>query len=1525
MDDDSDSDDGPQNSVLFDVRIVKIKSVAPSHDFVYGLLRQCQPGLFPKTDSKTDWTYAAAVRAFKGRPKAGNDRNGAARSGGSGNEGGSGGGSDNAQDEPVDLDGMMLMTGYGTEHSEAMYDHACENRFASLRKLVGVRAECEVTYVPTSASKRARVAPKRAIINGDWPTLSTAVRFEVSALPMSPTASLPRGQTTLDGVGAAAATPELFDATTKGCSIVPTASNRASVGDFYDLLRFHSLVPQNSVNIIVKWLFPTLYGQPIPEDGICVHRTLTDAIDGPPNVAEPMRATYDVTELVDAIDRTKRPGWHTIDHTRTFFSTATLFFHGAEVRRLFRSYARDVVFDIVTRGRKFTTHVNWLLTHAPHVLSLRKLKYDDLIHKQIALRAARRAIPNRTDDDRHRGALLDYELASMRGMLMLPDRELLQYRESLAENERLRIDNVLPPVEQAIVMTAIDFYTLMLHDQAARESMYANDAHRRRIEQSEHGVTSGHMYTVIDSTARSALVGHDSSSSLGTVSLDDWPADTEPLMPHQQPLPPPPPVQVAAAAAAMHIDAHPEFEDDDDAATLTLPIMRLPVAPLSMPIAQPPGSSAAAETARLRAVHDFSDTISRLAISCTPKQLVAAIRWLIAKNVVTRVPMIGSGPRNEGRPFDAFYLTSVYNAQAKCVAALKDIYQRGVADALRRYDIETAPAYDRAVAIARYHERVRELREKKQFFSRARDYQRALSIMHATAMSAEKRASTSAPLEADMLEADAADDPNRPPPKGSVLLGAAMALHSHVRQFVAGAPTPPEPADPYADLMPPAIDGRRTLTFGLLKHPDPPALGDDISLCREQTRGIERADVAPITIVTGGAGTGKTEVLRNLIAPYPVEQVCVCGFTGKVSAELARRLKVNARTIHSLLYSDVLHKQEMKRYEAILEALEAKVRVSGDFSSEFSTIVRLRRELYGILGVSEYRSPFEDIRVLVIDEASLLPFPMLESLLSAIHDYQKRSGSFLVRIIICGDPLQLYPIGYGSVLSDLIRAFPWCVQHMTINHRSEGTEIFNLAQLIAKQQLGRPGHPLPLFGGKENEGRLLTPTECRFTGHETDEERTRAMKRANDASVVFMPASYDSLGVMIGTVLELLGAVKEVETRESVALRESILTIASTRNVVAKLNDIVRSLFFGKTIDAIGDRGEMSRAMNGELVLPPAYRTRILPGDRIILRRNRHETFLVPPEDVTDDVAEGGGGGAEAQFPRVIELEDAAHECGLSSSQAMRRVVRSFYNGELLSVRQFYDEPLVITPSTYCRCGQCVQPQPPQQGARSHCVRTMYEVPIGRRALADMSQPQTIKFHMQAMTKNGRDNAYVVQGGRQRRIAVLRVVSEPDKYKEVDAGRYLQHGGQFAFAWAATVHVIQGSEAPIVIYVCVQDSVHIDASAVYTACTRPRRRLIVVGDPVVFRKMIERQPPLRRSDMWAQLALAASEVHRALHKSDDPGRLARALKIDDAVTMALLDPQRAASLMTRRQIWREYDPVKAAALDRGAAEAAENE
>ena len=146
-----------------------------------------------------------------------------------------------------------------------------------------------------------------------------------------------------------------------------------------------------------------------------------------------------------------------------------------------------------------------------------------------------------------------------------------------------------------------------------------------------------------------------------------------------------------------------------------------------------------------------------------------------------------------------------------------------------------------------------------------------------------------------------------------------------------------------------------------------------IELSAEQQTALRCALASKVTVITGGPGTGKTTLLRSLLAALGDAGVkpTLAAPTGRAARRLAEACGREAKTIHRLLeYSPE----------------------SGDF---------IRNENFPL------RTSF-----LVIDEASMMDLELAASLLAAL-------GADC-SLLLVGDRDQLPSVGPGSVLKDVI-------------------------------------------------------------------------------------------------------------------------------------------------------------------------------------------------------------------------------------------------------------------------------------------------------------------------------------------------------------------------------------------------------------------------------------------------------------------------------------------------------------------------
>lgn len=193
-----------------------------------------------------------------------------------------------------------------------------------------------------------------------------------------------------------------------------------------------------------------------------------------------------------------------------------------------------------------------------------------------------------------------------------------------------------------------------------------------------------------------------------------------------------------------------------------------------------------------------------------------------------------------------------------------------------------------------------------------------------------------------------------------------------------------------------------------------------------QVAALDDLATQPLSVLVGGAGTGKTTVIATFIkalqgSTRPAKLLLLTP-TGKAAVRLKKRvqevagLDVDPLTIHSYLVRN-------KWMDPVT--------------------FRLRRDGTPVV---------DGTTTVVIDESSMLDVPMLATVLRAL-DWTK-----VERLILCGDEQQLPPIGVGAPLKNIVDALRGAegLSELTVNVRQvqEGSVALQLAQQFSALQTG---------------------------------------------------------------------------------------------------------------------------------------------------------------------------------------------------------------------------------------------------------------------------------------------------------------------------------------------------------------------------------------------------------------------------------------------------------------------------------------
>lgn len=180
----------------------------------------------------------------------------------------------------------------------------------------------------------------------------------------------------------------------------------------------------------------------------------------------------------------------------------------------------------------------------------------------------------------------------------------------------------------------------------------------------------------------------------------------------------------------------------------------------------------------------------------------------------------------------------------------------------------------------------------------------------------------------------------------------------------------------------------------------------DRGLAEEQLNVVNCMLSSNPCVITGGAGTGKTTVIKTLIDCYAMhyntKQVLLIAPTGKASRRLAEKTGMESSTIHK-----ALRKSPEDDYVYYNE---------------------------------KHKLPH---RLIIIDESSMIDTILMYEVLSAVDETSK--------IVFVGDCNQLYPVGCGEPFMDFIDNIE--TYRLLENHRQEeGTDILNNAQNVLEDK-----------------------------------------------------------------------------------------------------------------------------------------------------------------------------------------------------------------------------------------------------------------------------------------------------------------------------------------------------------------------------------------------------------------------------------------------------------------------------------------
>ncbi len=162
-----------------------------------------------------------------------------------------------------------------------------------------------------------------------------------------------------------------------------------------------------------------------------------------------------------------------------------------------------------------------------------------------------------------------------------------------------------------------------------------------------------------------------------------------------------------------------------------------------------------------------------------------------------------------------------------------------------------------------------------------------------------------------------------------------------------------------------------------------------IELSEKQKEAIETVNENNICVITGGPGTGKTTIIKNIIELYKMhkKKVVLCAPTGRAAKRMSETTGEEAKTIHRLLDIGKIEEDDK------IESVDADI------------------------------API-DADVIIIDEMSMVDLFLMNYIMKSVYIGTK--------LVLVGDVNQLPSVGPGSVLKDIIDS--GTVETVQLNH-----------------------------------------------------------------------------------------------------------------------------------------------------------------------------------------------------------------------------------------------------------------------------------------------------------------------------------------------------------------------------------------------------------------------------------------------------------------------------------------------------------
>lgn len=408
-----------------------------------------------------------------------------------------------------------------------------------------------------------------------------------------------------------------------------------------------------------------------------------------------------------------------------------------------------------------------------------------------------------------------------------------------------------------------------------------------------------------------------------------------------------------------------------------------------------------------------------------------------------------------------------------------------------------------------------------------------------------------------------------------------------------------------------------------------------------------------ISVITGGPGTGKSTIIREILINLVNngQRPILLAPTGKAVSRL-REVLVNSIPSNR---TDLLiehPKGESKHNKQTVEKQEDKTLLKNIKPSTIHMLLRKYPEIVPSRGAF-----FTDV---IIDETSMVMTELFYQLITRFH--------FRFRLILVGDINQLPPIEWGSffeqlILSDRVPIFRLCQVHRIENC------VGSTDQILLNSKLILDGDPRLVNGSNFN--LILYPSNSNSNGPNSSIAHTT--NSSNNLNR-YKEKSCDECEV------RSLQTIEQITTsaRQQGVLSSQITIITPYRRDVRKLNELYQRVYFPAnecTTNLTIEKPTYSLDAQGKIVLSTSHqglslrktvetsvtyfednyvhqeKVKFVVGDRVMMRENNYAINLFNgDEGIVKDIS-ADPAGIVVQFKDGIDRFFSFHRNGFSGNQ----------------------------------------------------------------------------------------------------------------------------------------------------------------------------------------------------------------------------------------------------------------------------------